>query len=73
MLHIYIYIYDISNLRVNMVKCVCVHKGVQLKSVLSVLESGRQQHDSPAASVIVQQYSSPTFVSLHYHYHKEKC
>jgi len=55
-----------------MVKCVCVHKGVRLKSVLSVLESDRQQHDCPAVIVIVQQYSSATFVSLRYHYHKEK-
>jgi hypothetical protein len=61
-----------SNLSINMVKHVCVHKEIHLKSVLSVLESDRPQHDCPAASVIAQHYSSATFVSLRCLYHKEK-
>jgi hypothetical protein len=36
------------------------------------MESDRPQHDSSAASVIAQQYSSAIFVSWHFHYCKEK-
>ena len=34
-------------------------------------EPARQQHDLPAAFVIAQQYSSATFISLHFHSRKE--
>jgi hypothetical protein len=37
----------------------------------STLEPDRPQHDRPAASVIAQQYSSATFVSLRSHSWKE--
>jgi len=30
------------------------------------------QHDCPASCVVAQQYSSATFVSLHFHSHKQK-
>jgi hypothetical protein len=36
------------------------------------LEPDRPQHDRLAASVIDQQYSSTTFISLRFHYRKEK-
>jgi len=36
------------------------------------LEPDRPQHYHPAACVIAQQYSSATFVSLHFHSSKEK-
>jgi hypothetical protein len=36
------------------------------------LQSDWQQYDRPNACVIAQQYSSATFVSLHFHPHKEK-
>ena len=43
----------------------CIQRGP------STLEPDRPQHDRPAASVIAQQYSSATFVSLCYHSRKE--
>jgi hypothetical protein len=36
------------------------------------LKSHQLQHDCHAARVIAQQYSSATFVSLHFHSRKEK-
>ena len=45
-------------------------QGVQFN--FNALELHTPQHDSPAACIIVQQYSSATFVSLRSHYLKEK-
>jgi hypothetical protein len=36
------------------------------------LEPDRPQYNRPVARVIAQQYSSATFISLHFHYRKEK-
>jgi hypothetical protein len=36
------------------------------------MESDRPPHDSPAAIVITQQYSSATFISVHFHSRQEK-
>jgi hypothetical protein len=38
----------------------------------NTLQPVLQQHDSHVTSVIAQQYSSATFVSLLFHSHKEK-
>jgi hypothetical protein len=35
------------------------------------LEPDRQQHGRPTACVVAPQYSSATFISLHFHYRKE--
>jgi hypothetical protein len=42
------------------------HMGVQLHSYFNTVESKRPQHHRSAASVIAQQYSSATFVTLHF-------
>ena len=39
----------------------------------NTLEPDPPQHDIPAACVIVQEYSSATFLSFRYHSRKEKC
>ena len=49
-----------------------VHRGCSWNPHFNTMESDRQQHDLPAACVITQQYSSTTFVSLHFHSPKEK-
>jgi len=38
----------------------------------NTLECDRRWHNSPAACVIAQKYSSATFVLLGFHYRKEK-
>jgi hypothetical protein len=37
----------------------------------NTMECDGLQHDCPAACVIIQRYSSTTFVYMHYHSHKE--
>jgi hypothetical protein len=49
----------------------CIYKTFQLKHNSETQKPDRLQHDRPAASVIAQQYSSATFVSLRFHYPKE--
>ena len=48
-----------------------INKGVQLDPNSITLKSERQLHDGPVASVIAQQHSSATFVSLHFNSRKE--
>jgi hypothetical protein len=43
-----------------------------LNSNFNTLEPDRPQHDRSAACVIIQQYSSATFVSLGFHSRKGK-
>jgi len=38
----------------------------------STLEPHRPQYNRPVACVIAQQYSSATFISVRFHYRKEK-
>jgi hypothetical protein len=47
------------------------NKGVQLDPNSITLTSERQLHYGPVASVIAQQHSSATFVSLHFNSRKE--
>jgi hypothetical protein len=62
-----------SEFSARVVKHVGVHKWVQLKSKLkNTREPDRQQQERRAASVIAQQYSSYTFVSLRVHTHTKK-
>ena len=50
-----------------------VHTGAAIWNPNSnKLEPDRLQHDGPAVCVIAQQYSSATFVSLIFHFHKKK-
>jgi hypothetical protein len=50
--------------RAHTVKCICIHKAVQLKTKFQHTEPDRPQHDRPAACVIAQQYSFVTSVLL---------
>ena len=59
------------------IKCkygkICVHKTQSSWNPhSSTPESNRPRHDGPAACFIAQQYSSATFVSLLFPFHKEK-
>ena len=62
-----------SELSTHMVKYACILQGNPLEIQDSnTAEHNRRQHDSPVACVIVQQYSSATLVSLHFHSRKVK-
>ena len=47
-------------------------RGTKRSLELNTLKSDRPHIDGPAAYLIAQQYSSATFVSLHFHYRKFK-
>jgi len=65
-------VWRMSELSAHMMKYVCIHKAVQLKSKFNTQEPDRPHHDLAAACVIAQQYSSVTLVSLRCHSRKEQ-
>lgn len=62
-----------SEVSTHTVSYICIYVTKHLKSKLfNTLQPDWPKHDSPAACVIVQKYSSASFLSLCFHSRKEK-